>query len=189
MKNWHQTLLTLFAGMLLIAAVQIASAPPRGAAVQLLPAPTSAPVTVHVTGAVIQPGLYTLPRESRLSDAVQSAGGMRPDANADAVNLAAVLKDGQKIVIPAIGEPVQPLSAADQGITGDSEAVSGAPVNINTATAEELESLPGVGATRALQIIAFREEHGGFQYIDDIQQVSGIGPATFENLKHLITVE
>jgi competence protein ComEA len=189
MKNWHLPLLGLFAGVFLLSAIHLVSSPPRGASVILLPVPTPAPLTVHLSGAVNQPGVYTLPRESRLADVVAIAGGLRSDANTDVVNLAAPLKDGQKIHIPAVGEPVPPSAPAGEPSSSSPPSDSGAPVNINNASAEDLQTLPGIGPTRAEQIIAYREAHGGFKTIEEIQEVPGIGPATFEQMKAQITLD
>ncbi len=191
MKSWHHTLLGLFIGMVATAVLFLVTAPPRGASVELLPAPTPAPIMVHIDGAVQHPGVYALPRDSRIQEAIQAAGGLSQQANQDAVNLAARLKDGDKLIIPAAGTPAV-LPLASQPTTSKSkssaQATPGAPVNINTATLDELQTLPGIGATRAQQIIDYRQAHGGLKTIDEIQNVTGIGPATYEKLKDLITV-
>ncbi len=191
MKSWHHTLLGLFIGMVATAVLFLVTAPPRGASVELLPAPTPAPIMVHIDGAVQHPGVYALPRDSRMQEAIQAAGGLNQQANQNAVNLAARLKDGDKLTIPAAGTQIA-LPPASQPTTSKAksspQATPSAPVNINTATLEELQTLPGIGATRAQQIIDYRQAHSGFKSIDELQNITGIGPATFEKLKDMVTV-
>lgn len=148
------------------------------------PADATSSVTVHVTGAVNAPGVYTLPEGKRIDDAVRAAG-VRAEANLDSLNLAQKLKDGQKIVVPVQGQTDQPAQAA----TSDNTATGGdAQVNINSATKEELMTLPSIGEVRAEAIIKYREENGGFQSPEDLQKVSGIGEKTYADLESRITV-
>ena len=145
-------------------------------------------VYVHVGGAVHRPGLYELPDGSRVFDAVQAAGGATDDADLDSLNLAAKVKDGDKVLVPVRVEPGAdpPLGGA---APGSSAAVApGGLINLNSATPEQLDSLPGVGPSTAQKIIAYRNEHGGFRTIDELMEVPGIGPAKFEELKDLVTV-
>lgn len=157
----------------------------------LSPAPQES-LTVHVDGAVAAPGVYTLPPDSRVNDAVQAAGGALPEAETGAVNLADKLSDGVKIYLPTPGEaPLQNETGLTDGGAATGQAPSAganALVNINTATAEELQTLPKVGPVLASSIISWREEHGGFKSIEELDQVSGIGPATMENLRDLVTL-
>ncbi len=147
------------------------------------PTPTPGPLTVHVTGAVVRPGLVQVPAGARVQDALLAAGGPTADADLDATNLAAPLSDGQQVRIPATREAIQPvvLPAGSGGTTP-------LRVNINTATAAELIALPGVGEATAAKIITYREEHHPFAQIEDILNVSGIGEAEFDGFKDLITV-
>ncbi|MFW0111776.1 helix-hairpin-helix domain-containing protein [Rothia sp. CCM 9416] len=149
-------------------------------------------VLVHVTGAVISPGLYELKPGGRVNDALTAAGGPRPDANTSAINLAEPVMDGRQIYVPAVGEEtVLPPAQATQGKASSSAGSSSATdhlVNINTAEASELQTLPQVGPVLAESIIAWREEHGGFQSVDELDQVSGIGPSKLEKLRPLVTV-
>jgi competence protein ComEA len=188
MKNWQHTLLWLFIGMIATAILFLVTAPPRGTSVELLPAPSPAPIMVHVDGAVQHPGVYALPPNSRVQDAIQAAGGFGSEANQSAVNLAARLEDGNRLTIPNIGTPIASPSSELPGSNRVKDIPPGAPVNINTATLEELQTLPGIGATRAQDILDYRQAHGSFQTIDDLKNVTGIGDATFERLKDLITV-
>lgn len=147
------------------------------------PENASGEVVVHVAGAVSSPGIYTLPADSRVDDAVRAAGATA-DADLSQLNLAQKLADGQKITVPAAGETPAP---ADNAAPSDSSQ-SGALVNINTATQEELETLPSIGEVRAQAIIAYREEHGGFRTTDELMEVSGIGEKIFADISPHITV-
>jgi competence protein ComEA len=192
MKQWHYTLLVFLVGMIASAALFLVASPPRGTAVELLPAPTPAPIVIDVDGAVLRPGVYSLPRESRVQDAIQAAGGLSQTANQNAVNLATRLKDGDKLTIPALGtpfaiEPATPPATRSKAVD-PSLATPGALVNLNTASLEELQTLPGIGPTKAQQIIDYRQAHGVFKTIDELQNVTGIGPATFEQLRSFVTV-
>ncbi len=202
MKKWLHPLLWIMLGMVASAAIFLISSPPRGKPVELLPAPTAAPILIHVDGAVKSPGVYGLPRDSRLQDAINEAGGFTDQANQGAVNLATRLKDGDKVHIPTLSTPSapEPVVSSDgeptaapsgktrSGAANAATATPSGPVNINTATLEELQTLTGIGPTRAQDIIDYREAHGGFKTIEEIQNVKGIGPATFEKLKDRITV-
>ena len=147
------------------------------------PENASGEVVVHVAGAVSSPGVYTLPADSRVDDAVRAAGATA-DADLSQLNLAQKLADGQKITVPAAGETPAP---ADNAAPSDSSQ-SGALININTATREELETLPSIGEVRAQAIIAYREEHGGFRTTDELMEVSGIGEKIFADISPHITV-
>jgi competence protein ComEA len=147
-----------------------------------LPTSTPAPIRVHVSGAVGQPDVYELPAGSIVKDAVEAAGGPTDSANLDGVNLAVELHDQQQVYVPRQGETV-PMAPA----TEDEGAASG-PVNINTATAAELETLPGIGPKTADTIVEYREANGPFETIEDIMDVPGIGEGTFEKIKDRIAV-
>lgn len=147
------------------------------------PENASGEVVVHVAGAVSSPGVYTLPADSRVDDAVRAAGATA-DADLSQLNLAQKLADGQKITVPVAG--AAPADGSSAATTADSE--SGALININTATQEELESLPSIGEVRAQAIIAYREEHGGFRTTDELMEVSGIGEKIFADISPHITV-
>ena len=142
----------------------------------------SVPVTVHICGAVINPGVYELPPGSRIVDAVDKAGGLSEDADESYVNLAAIPNDGEQIFIPTIEEAVIMKQTPQE--TG----MSSGKVNINTADKTLLCTLPGIGDTRAADIIAYRQEHGNFSAIEDIMQVSGIKEGSFQKIKEMIVV-
>ena len=149
-------------------------------------ASASGEVVVHVTGAVNAPGVYTLPADARVDDAVRAAGATA-EADLSQLNLAQKLADGQKITVPAVGTNTGTDDAGAATTSTNSDS-SGALVNINTATLEELETLPSIGEVRAQAIITYRETNGGFRTIDDIKEVSGIGEKIFADISPYITV-
>ncbi len=192
MKRVWEPVLGLLAGFLAAGVLLWAVRPPQGVAITLRPPPSPAPLVVDVEGAVASPGVYTLPPGSRVRDALEAAGGLLPQAERSALNLAAPLEDGSRLRVPAVpptatalppGMPSTPAAGAPPP-AGESAAL----VDINHATQAELESLPGIGPALAERIIAYRQEHGPFARIEDIQLVSGIGPATFERIRTQITV-
>lgn len=149
-------------------------------------------VVVHVLGAVARPGLVTLTAGSRVSDAVDRAGGARDDADLSRVNLARVLADGERLYVPATGEtaipePVDGPPGADVG-AGATGASSGTVVDLNSADQTALETLPGIGPSLAGRILAWRDEHGRFAAVEDLLDVSGIGDARFAELRDRVRV-
>jgi len=178
MRDWRGILIGVVCGLLGAGVLYLVSQPPRGEAVKLLPPPTPAPLIIYISGAVSQPGVYTLPADSRVKDAIEAAGGLLTDASVDNINLAAFLRDGAHLEIPTTAS--QPQTPSDS---------STKLININNASQSELESLPEIGPSLARAIIAYREEHGPFGAVEDIQKVTGIGPAIFEQISHLITVD
>ena len=145
-------------------------------------------VVVHVAGAVAAPGVHRLAEGARVVDAITAAGGLTQSADGARINLAAPLADGERVYVPAVGEEPPPVV----GPVGTGGAVSGAaavgPVNLNTADAEALDALPGVGPTTAAAIIEHRERSGGFTSVDQLLDVRGIGEAKLEQLRPLVTV-
>jgi competence protein ComEA len=144
---------------------------------------TPQPLRVYVSGAVQQPDVYTLPPGSIVKDAVLVAGGPARDADMDRINLASSLADGQQVYVPKQGEeslPVQPSSL---------QPASGGKVNINTADAATLETLPGIGPALAQRILDFRQASGPFERIEDVMEVSGIGPGIFDQIRELIATD
>lgn len=146
------------------------------------PTPTHEPIKVYVTGAVANPEqVYTLPWGSRVSDALEAAGGLTDDANQAAVNLAAIVRDGDQIHVS---------SSAGSGVAFELATPSGGRrIRINSASQAELEALPGVGPVTAQRIIEYREQVGAFKGLADLDQVSGIGPRTLENLRDLVVFD
>jgi competence protein ComEA len=146
--------------------------------------PAAARAVVHVAGAVHRPGVYRLPAGARVQDAVERAGGARPGGDVNAINLAAKVVDGQQVVVPSRarggGGAVAPSAGvASAGATG----APGPPISLNSATAEQLDTLDGVGPATAQKIIAWRTQHGGFRSVADLGQVPGIGPKKLAALK------
>ena len=152
-----------------------------------------ATVFVHVSGEVANPGLVEVASGSRVADAVKAAGGFTQDAEAGSVNLARVLSDGEQVVIARHfeGEAVEAGSGAaaqQAGASGGASQSSGGLVNINTASAAELVSLPGIGEATATKIVSDRQANGSFKTVEDLKRVSGIGDKKFEALSGLICV-
>jgi competence protein ComEA len=178
-------LLALAEPTMLLASEPTATPPPEAT-------PTPGLLAVYVSGAVKKPGVYRLPEGSRADDAVRAAGSFTDSADRVRVNLAAKLRDEQQIYVPAVGEtnpPVAPLfgGGGDGGGVGAAPAGDGK-VNINTATVAELDPLPRIGPATAQRIIDYRTTNGPFASIEDLQNVKGIGAATFADLQPLITV-
>lgn len=173
-------------------------APPVGPPVEdLLPrvqlTPTSASTTippalvVHVVGAVREPGVRELPGGARILDAVSAAGGPTEDADLARLNLAAPVADGAQIRVPVLGEePTGPLIV--EPVPAETAVGAGEPVDLNAASAAQLESLPGVGPATAAAVIAWRDANGPFTSVEQLLEVRGIGPAKFEALRPLVTV-
>ena len=145
-------------------------------------AETAATVVVSVVGLVARPGLVTLPEGSRVADAVAAAGGLLPAADPASVNLAAVVADGEQV---AVGVP----GAGTEGAVGPSTGAAGTgPVDLNAATAADLDALPGIGPVLAQRIVEHRERSGPFRTVEQLDDVPGIGPATYAELAELVTV-
>lgn len=149
---------------------------------------TSEMLCVHVCGAVNNSGVYYLEAGSRVHEAVEMAGGFTQDAAEEYINLAQELEDGQQVYIPTLEEALeQGLSAGSSASSSGTDSSDGL-ININTATSEQLQTLSGIGESKAAAIISYREENGDFGSIEDIKNVSGIGDSTYEKIKDYITV-
>ncbi len=208
--RYRQFLYGLLLSLLVTGALLVVSRRPPGHPVQLLEPPTPLPLRVYVTGAVAQPGVYALPRGSIWQDAINAAGGPTALADLKRVNLAQRIVDGDQIVVPELiptATPRPPTSTPIPTVTvgpgtssptplptdtpapaSNSAPPAGAKININTATAAELEALPRIGPAIAQRIVDYRTEHGPFARIEDVMDVTGIGPATFAAIQELITV-
>jgi competence protein ComEA len=148
-------------------------------------------VAVHVAGRVRRPGLVRLPAGSRVQDAIRAAGGATPGADLDAISLARRLTDGEQIRVPAPGDPAPPLGQGAAGPGGPAgpgtPGATPAPLDLNTASVEQLDTLPGVGEVTAGRIVAYRTAHP-FTAVDELLEVPGIGQRRFDQLKDLVTV-
>ncbi len=153
--------------------------------------PAGARIVVHVAGAVEKPGIVSLPSGSRVFEAISAAGGADAAASLDGLNLAAVVQDGAKIQVPRQGEVPEPPQGGAGGAgtaRSGSGTAAGARININTASAAELDALPKVGPVLAGRIVAWREEHGPFAAVEELDAVDGVGPKMLEALLPLVTV-
>ncbi|MEV5434741.1 helix-hairpin-helix domain-containing protein [Streptomyces sp. NPDC052682] len=163
---------------------------PGTAAGAAQPTGTAGPeIVVDVGGKVREPGIHRLPPGSRVADALRAAGGVRPGTNTDGLNRARFLVDGEQIVVgsPAPASGTGPGGAAAAGTAGmGAGGGPAAPVSLNTATVEQLDTLPGVGPVLAQHIIDYRTQHGGFRSVDELREVNGIGDRRFADLRNLV---
>jgi competence protein ComEA len=174
MKKYWDIAYGVLVGLLAAGVIIVSTSRPHGETVVLLPTSTPGILTIYVTGAVMHPGVYTLPDGSRVDAVILAAGGFAVGAEQDGINLAAILEDGQQIDVP--------------GIVSTSHVNAGR-VNINTATEDELDALPGIGPTTAQAIVEYRLLNGEFQTVQDIQNVPGVGPSTYDRIKDFISIE
>jgi competence protein ComEA len=152
-------------------------------------APEGGVVLVHVAGAVRRPGLYELPAGARVADAIDTAGGPRRNADLDTVNLAQVVSDAMKVEIPTRGQAVSapPAPGATPGLAVGGTAPAGV-VSLNSADLGALETIPGIGPVKAAAILQYRDEVGGFSSVEELLDVTGIGPATLESIRPYVTL-
>lgn len=181
-------------GILIAGAILLIAVPPRGQPLVLTSPTQVSSIMVYVTGAVKNPGVYTIARQSRVNDAIMAAGGFIETADLTAVNLAAKIEDGAKVNVPIIGRTGEGNRtpgdiALDPNSTPDVTPTVVYPININSAPQSLLEQLPGIGETKAAAIITYRQEHGSFKRIEDIQNVPGIGSGLYNAIKGLISIE
>ena len=151
----------------------------------LEPSPGAARLVLHVHGAVVEPGIVVLPAGSRVVDAIAAARGPTDEADLGGVNLARVVVDGEQLYVPRVGEVPPPGAGA---ASGAGAGTGSGLVNINTADAAALETLPGIGPALASRIIAWREANGGFRAVDELLAVSGIGQKTLDGFRDQVTV-
>jgi competence protein ComEA len=180
----------------------MAALSPPNASAPSEPTPSSAPVqeisvgepvkatmlTVHVAGAVKKPGLYTLPPGSRVQDALEAAGGAKSDADLDGLNLAELVSDGQKIYVPFRSETRMAMADMPKRSERVSHAAPRFPIDLNRASAEELEQLPGIGPVLAARIVELRRQRGRFQSVEELLDVRGIGPKRLEQIRPYVVV-
>ena len=167
-------------------------APAGGGPASSLPGASPVTVIVHVAGQVGSPGVYAVPAGGRVADAVVAAGGTSPEADVEQLNLAARVSDGERIYVPRQGESVPAVAGPAAPATGLGTATKGGSptglVDLNTATAEQLEALPGVGPATSKAILAYRASHGRFRSVTELLEVPGIGPAKLEALRPMVRV-
>lgn len=177
------------------------SRPERGVAITLRPAPspthtplpkptaTTTPILVLINGQVVNPGIYTLEKDSRLMDLIELAGGLTKEADVSRVNNVFILRDGDYFYIPAVDEniPDTARNATGNKVLDDSSHFE-YPLDLNSASKEALESLPGIGPTKAMDIINYREQVGSFTTVDDLLNVPGIGPTTLESIREYLII-
>ena len=143
-------------------------------------------MVVQAAGAVQHPGLYRLPPGSRVDDLVTAAGGFAEGADADRLNLASLVVDGQKVYVPRIGEEIPSEVAPSSTASGSTTATQ--PLDLNQATLQQLDALPGIGPATAQAILDYRAQHGRFRSVDDLLNVRGIGDAKLEQVRALVRV-
>jgi competence protein ComEA len=146
---------------------------------------------VHVAGAVRRPGLYRLPHGARIATALELAGGPRPKADLTGVNLAARIEDGQQILVPRRGAAAAAATASGSATSSPAAGATAGPaarISLATATQAQLEALDGIGPALAQAILAYRDEHGGFRSIEELQEVDGIGEQRFAALREAVTL-
>ncbi len=158
--------------------------PGQNAASTISPSPAT--IVVDVAGWVIRPGVYEFRQGDRVIDAVRMAGGAKPGADLTSINLASLLTDGQQIVVPRKGKGGASVPGVGPG--GPPGSGGAALINLNTATLDQLESLPGIGPALAQRIIDYRQEHGPFRSVDELLNVSGIGEKRLADLRSSVTV-
>ncbi|PWH17569.1 MAG: hypothetical protein DDG60_01745 [Anaerolineae bacterium] len=183
-------LLGVSIGLLLGGLLYLSTRTPSGQKVELMPSSTPEPISVYITGAVERPGVYQVPRGSRLVEVIAAAGGLLEGAEINQINLAEKVQDGQRIDIPGAGPfPTPQLVIGGSGLLVTPTIPPGGLININTADAALLETIPGIGPTIANRIVSYREANGPFQKVDDLLKVPGIGPNTLEKIRPYVTTE
>ncbi len=170
LKTWQSITLGIICGAVILASILLITLPDQMTPLTILPTVTVPPYQVYVIGAVRTPGVVQLTRNSRIQDAINASGGVMDDANLAQINLAAVVTDGQKIIIPKIGDP--PIQ--DSTTKVESSLAETPVISLNSANQQDLEKLPGIGEEKAKAIIIEREKRGRFQSIDELSEISGI---------------
>lgn len=189
-RNFLKVLIGVAIGLGAAGLVLLITRQPQGVPIALRPAPTEISWVIHIEGAVVHPGVYSLPPGSRLKDALQAAGGSLAEADLHSLNLARLLVDGERIDVPYKPgfEPLVELTPTPQPQSTPQNTPT-ALININYATLEELMTLPGIGPLLAQRIIEYRENYGPFVDVEELLNVEGIGEALLDRIRNLITVE
>lgn len=202
MKPWQLITFGILVGLLASGLILLITQPDRSEPISLAPPPTPtetlapkatitpAPITVQISGEIRNPGVYTLDGVERLGELIDLSGGLTEDADLTRINFAAIIYDGDYIYIAAYDENL-PSTSRDTTINLPTEETDAFvyPLDLNEASQEALESLPGIGEVKASAIIAYRELIGGYSSVDELIYVNGIGPATLEAIRDLVTVE
>jgi competence protein ComEA len=178
MKTWQVFMVGILTGLIIGGAIYLVASPHPQGTINFVSPTQSDIVTISITGQVTHPGVYSLSVGSRINDAITAAGGSLQDANLTGIPLAQLLEDEDHITIPSI-ESVQNTSISN----------SQGKINLNTATLEQLESLPGIGEGKAQAIIDFRVNNGKFSSIEDLLAVSGFGPSIYNTIKDMIEAQ
>ena len=202
MKPLHYMIYGLLIGLLAAGSIFLISQQEHGTPITLSPAPspsptlppkptpTLVPIQVQIGGEVINAGIYAIEKDRRLVDLLELVGGLTEQADLDRVNFAALLHDGDYFYIPGLDEPI-PDTARNSPKNSNSESAIkfDYPLNLNEVNQEALESLPDIGPTKAIAILVYRDEIGGFTSVDELLNVPGIGPAILESLRDYIIIE
>lgn len=186
MNKWQSLLMAIFFGMILSALILLVSSPRDEKPIILLPTTEPIQLKIHIAGEVNNPGVYALAPNSRVIDAVEQAGGFTPLASGEGLNLARFLVDGEYIQIPVKGSSKSITSSPS--IVSSSDLVSSR-INLNTATIEMLDQLPGIGTVKAQEIIDYRLTHGPFKTLQEIMNVPGIGAEIYEEIKDFLILD
>lgn len=202
MKKWYLVLYGFLLGLLSTGVILLISQRERGIPVTLNPAPTATqtmrpkatpsrvPIQVQIGGEIVNPGIFLVDEESRLADLITKAGGLTSAADNDRINFAALLHDGDYFFIPSIDQLIPETARnAPLNIDLDENSKFVYPFDLNEASQEALESLPGIGPEKAADILAYKEQFGPFSSVDDLLNVPGIGQKTLETIRDFLIVE
>jgi competence protein ComEA len=181
MKPVQTLVIGILIGLAAAGIILLIASEPRGDPLQLVQAATPTEIVIYISGSVLHPGVYHLSTGSRIEQAVAAAGGLSTDADGERADLAKLLTDGDQVYIPRQGEPTRE--------TGMGNILSVPPIDLNTATIEELDSLPGIGAVKAQSIITYRESHGNYTSLDQLLNVPGIGTALLDQIRPYLKID
>lgn len=173
MKTWQSIVVGTLLGFVLTGVAFFVARRPRQTPIQIIVPTPMTTITIDISGQVNQPGLYSLPVNSRVNDAVQLAQGLLPNADTSQINLAAILRDGEKVFVPSL--------SSGENCSGTSS--SEGKIDLNHATLEEIDTLPGIGPQKAQQIIDYRESYGFFTRVEDLLYISGIGQSIIDEIR------
>jgi competence protein ComEA len=187
MKTWQVIIVSVCSALAVAGLILLLSRPVTSNYIVLPTRAAPQQALTYITGAIHNPGTYSLLPGSRVDDLIKAAGGFTTVADITSINLAAPIVDGEHIHVYALGEPK--LSSQSSEETPEVVLYKDNPININTASISELDQLPGIGETRAQDIIIYRDIHGPFEKIEDLMNVPGIGESTFNNIKDYITIQ